>query len=66
MRVLESTSLLRPLGTSALDRHRFDANSDPSFLFDPDRIRIRILPQVFGKIWEKFLTFIHIIAILHY
>ncbi len=39
MRVLESTSpLCRPLvvGTSVLDRHRFDANPDPTVHFDPD------------------------------
>jgi hypothetical protein len=36
VRVLEPTSPLRPLGTSALDRHRFDANPDSTFHFDPD------------------------------
>jgi hypothetical protein len=34
--VLESTSLLRLLGTSVLDRHRFDANPDPTFHFESD------------------------------
>jgi hypothetical protein len=36
VRLLKSTSPLRPLGTIFLDRHRFDANPDPSFHFHPD------------------------------
>jgi hypothetical protein len=66
MRAFESTSPLRPLGTCVLDRHRFDANPDPIFHFDPDSDPdpTPSFTHV-GKSGENILTFIHISASLY-
>jgi hypothetical protein len=68
MLVLESTSPLRPLGNSVLDRHRFDANPDPTFHFDPDLESDPDPTPSFthvGESGKKNLIFIHITASLH-